>query len=154
MHSEDHYQKGINLTESDIEKYLQNIDCYVIGRKTYETTLELGWPYGEKQVYVITSQALSSNKNSVTFVQGPILTFIQNLKHNHKNIWIAGGASLVSSCLKENIIDEIVYTIAPSLLGKGKPFFQKDIPQYALQLKDVKAFKNGFVDLHYIVNKT
>ena len=36
MHSTDHYEKGITLTEEDIAKFIETIDCYVMGSKTYE----------------------------------------------------------------------------------------------------------------------
>ena len=54
------YAQGKVLTEQDITSYLERIDCYMIGAKTYETALKLGWPYGDKPVYVL-SQSIKSS---------------------------------------------------------------------------------------------
>ncbi len=52
--------------------------------------------------------------------------------------------------LKEKLIDEMIVTIAPVLLGKGIPLFQNNDFQTALSLKEVNHF-NQFVELHYEV---
>ena len=44
MRSTDYYDKGIDLTEEYIAEFLESIDCYVMGSKTYEHAVELGWP--------------------------------------------------------------------------------------------------------------
>jgi dihydrofolate reductase len=46
MHSTDNFEKGCTLTEEYIAEFLKSIDGYVMGSRTYEQALQLGWPYG------------------------------------------------------------------------------------------------------------
>jgi dihydrofolate reductase len=50
------YERGASISEEEIAKFLKTIDCYVLGSHTYEHALELGWPYGDTPVVVVTSE--------------------------------------------------------------------------------------------------
>ena len=52
MHSKDTYRKGIELSDEYVANFLKSMDCYVMGSRTYEHAIELGWPYGEVPVLV------------------------------------------------------------------------------------------------------
>ena len=154
LHSSDRYEKGISLSEADIEAYLSKIDCYVMGSHTYEHALELGWPYGDHPVIVLTNRSLHSDKESVQFYAGDLPQLIEkNLYPKYKNIWVVGGSMLAKDFLRLNLIDEIILSIMPIILGNGLLFFDfigKEIP---LHLKDIMAFKDGMVELCYEVRK-
>ena len=62
MLSKDSFAEGVTLTEKDISDFLASVDCYVMGSYTYEHALELGWPYGETPVYVLSSRTLPKEK--------------------------------------------------------------------------------------------
>jgi dihydrofolate reductase len=64
------------------------------------------------------------------------------------NIWLVGGGNLLHSFIKEKLIDEIIITIAPTLIGHGKPLFKKNDFELELKLKSMRRF-NQFVELHY-----
>lgn len=154
MKSIDYYEKGIELSDEFISEFLRSIDCYVMGSRTYELAVELGWPYGEVPVFVLTNRNLKSDRNSVQFLSGKLSKVIDDkLKPKFENIWMVGGALLTKEFLKLGIADEINITIIPILLGDGKLFFDyigKEIP---LHLKDVTAFKDGMVEMVYEINK-
>ncbi|MFS4493883.1 dihydrofolate reductase family protein [Maribacter sp. 2308TA10-17] len=154
MHSKDNYEKGVELTEEYISKFLKSIDCYIMGSQTYERTIELGWPYGEVPVFVLTNRNLKSNKKSVHFLSGKLTEIINDkLKSKFENMWMVGGTMLTKEFLKLGLADEINITIIPTLLGDGTLFFDyigKEIP---LHLKDVTAFKDGMVEMVYGINK-
>jgi len=69
-----------------------------------------------------------------------------------ENIWLVGGGELVQSFLQTELIDEIIVTIAPTLLGSGIPLFKRQEVLVDLELKGVRNF-NQFVELHYEVKK-
>jgi len=69
MQSTDHYEKGKTLTDKEIANFLDSIDCYVMGSRTYEHALELGWPYGDIPVIVLTKRASSANRKNVDLLQ-------------------------------------------------------------------------------------
>lgn len=72
LNSTDHYERGITLSDEKIVEFLSAIDCYVMGSRTYEHALELGWPYGNVPVIVITDRDLSTDKSSVEFYAGDL----------------------------------------------------------------------------------
>ena len=68
LQSKDHYEKGHTLSPEEIAEFIQSIDCYVMGSRTYEHALKLGWPYGEVPVVVLTNRTLPAERNSVEFL--------------------------------------------------------------------------------------
>src|SRR5580765_1115946 len=59
------YEAGASISQEQVATFLRAIDCYVMGSRTYEHALELGWPYGETPVIVVTSRERSSARKSV-----------------------------------------------------------------------------------------
>ena len=64
------YEAGISISEEEAATFVKTIDCYVLGSRTYEHALELGWPYGDTPTVVVTSRAWPSAKESVEFYSG------------------------------------------------------------------------------------
>lgn len=152
--SGDHYESGIALSKEDIKNYLAGIDCYVMGSKTYEQALVHGWPYGEKPVFVLSSRSLTSHYANVQFHNSELIEFFENkLRKEFKNIWIVGGPQLVKNCLQKKLVDEIIITIIPVLLGDGILFFDFIGIEQKLHLKNTVAYKDGLVELTYQIIK-
>ncbi|WP_372945883.1 dihydrofolate reductase family protein [Muriicola sp.] len=151
MNPQHHYPEGIELSEDYIAGFLQSIDCYVMGSRTYEHAIELGWPYRDKPVYVFTKRKLNTDKESVVFLNGPLEEATHSIKKKHENIWMVGGSALTSEFLRLNLVNHIVITIAPVILGEGIPFFDSVGREISLELADHMVFKNGMVELNYRV---
>lgn len=155
MHSQDHYAKGITLSDDDITAFLKGIDCYVMGSKTYEQALELGWPYGDVPVIVLTTRNLVTKKETVTFYSGDLEQLVNDqLKPNYKNIWMVGGAMLTKEFIRLKLAQELVVSIIPIILGGGTLFFDYIGQEQLLHLKEVKAYQDGMVELCYEVKKS
>src|SRR5688572_5140880 len=85
METPDSYAKGASF--DDAEELIKSIDCYVMGSRTYEQALSLGWPYGTLPVVVLTHRKLPKNNPSVEFYAGDLTKLVnQRLKHKYKNI--------------------------------------------------------------------
>ncbi len=154
LQSTDNYEKGITLSQEDIEKFIKTIDCYVMGSKTYEHALELGWPYGDKPVIVVTNRDLKTNKENVTFYSGNLDQLVNNqLKPKYKSIWIVGGTMLAKDFIRAALVDDIIISIMPIILGDGILFFDYIQQEYRLHLKDMTAYKDGMVELWYEMKK-
>ena len=67
LESSDNYHNGIILTEEEAAAFIEAIDCYVMGSRTYEQALELGWPYGDVPVTILTSRDLPAHSENVEF---------------------------------------------------------------------------------------
>lgn len=148
MDTPDSYEKGVGFEAA--EGLVQAIDCYVMGARTYEHALGLGWPYGEVPVVVLTHRELPNERASVEFYAGDLAELVhQRLKPRYKNIWLVGGALLTREFLRRQLADDIIIAILPILLGEGTPFVEPVGGEHALHLKDVTAYKNGIVELWY-----
>ena len=134
----------------EVATFLKSIDCYVMGSRTYEHALELGWPYGDTPVIVVTSRVRPSTRKSVEFYSGDLNALVKaKLAPAYRNIWLVGGAMLCQRFLSLGLVDQIKLTLAPVLLGQGLRLFDGAANEERWHLKNVVAFKNGFVELSY-----
>jgi len=144
------YEAGVSISEEEAATFLRTIDCYVLGSRTYEHALELGWPYGDTPTVVVSGRERPSARKSVEFYSGDLKTLVDvKLAPRYRNIWLVGGAMLCQRFLELGLVDEIKLTIAPVLLGKGLRLFGGSLTEQRWNLKNVVAYKNGFVELSY-----
>ncbi|PWJ60257.1 dihydrofolate reductase [Dyadobacter jejuensis] len=130
--------------------FIDGIDTVILGRKTYEWVLRHAeYPHADKDSYVITRQARPS-VGRIQFYTGDISSLVNELKNKPgKDIFCDGGAEIVHLLLKEGLVEEIILSIIPVLLGAGTPLFKEPRPYEGLQLLSSKAFESGLVQLHY-----
>jgi dihydrofolate reductase len=144
------YEAGVAISEEEAAAFVKAIDCYVLGSRTYEHALELGWPYGDTPTIVVTSREWPPAKKSVEFYSGDLKALVDvKLAPRFQNIWLVGGAKLCQRFLSLALVDEIRLTIAPVLLGDGLRLFGGPLTEERWDLKNVVAYKNGFVELSY-----
>ncbi len=144
------YEAGVSISVEEAATFVKAIDCYVLGSRTYEHALELGWPYGDTPTVVVTSRKLPPAKESVEFYSGDLEALVDvKLAPRFRNIWLVGGAMLCQRFLELGLVDEIRLTIAPVLLGDGLRLFGGLPTERSWDLKNVVAYKNGFVELSY-----
>jgi len=150
MHSTDRYEQGIVPTKEFIAEFLKSIDCYVMGSKTYEHALELGWAYGDTPVVVLTHRNLPNSRTTVEFYSGDLNKLVNDrLKPNFKNIWVVGGAKVAKDFIVSGLVDDIRLSIMPTIIGGGLLFFDYLGKEQRLHLKNTTAYKDGMVELHY-----
>lgn len=144
------YEAGVSISPEEAAKFLKNIDCYVMGSRTYEHALELGWVYGDTPVVVISHRDLPAARKSVEFYSGDLKRLLdEQLAPRYRNIWLVGGAMVCQRFLELGLVDEIRLTIAPVLLGEGLRLFGDSPTGQPWNLKNVTPYKNGFVELTY-----
>jgi dihydrofolate reductase len=157
LETSDEFADGDTLDPGFVEAFLKSIDCYVMGSRTYETALGfeakgLGWSYGDKPVFVLTSRDLPRTRETVEFYSGDLTPFVNGrLRSTFRTIWFVGGGVVSGECLRLGLADEVRYSILPILIGDGIPFFEKLDRDIALHLAEVKAYKSGIVELRYEV---
>ena len=157
LETTDEFAGGETMDPGFVEAFLKTIDCYVMGSRTYETALNfeakgLGWSYGDKPTFVLTSRELPRTRDTVEFYSGDLAQFVNaRLRPKFRSIWFVGGSALSAECLRLGLADEIRFSIVPILIGDGVPFFAKLDSDIPLHLAEVKAYKNGMVELRYEV---
>ena len=159
LETSDEFIGGDSLDPSQVEAFLKTIDCYVMGSRTYETALSfeakgLGWSYGDKPTFVLTSRNLPRTRDTVQFHSGDLSQFVnEQLRPAFGSIWFVGGGAVAGECLRRGLADEIRYSILPILIGDGVPFFEKLDRDVILHLAEVKAYNSGIVELRYDVRE-
>jgi dihydrofolate reductase len=144
------YEKGVSISQEEAAAFVKAIDCYVLGSRTYEHALELGWPYGDTPTVVTTKRKLPCTRESVEFYSGDLTTLlVEKLAPRYRNIWLVGGAILSQRFLELGLVNEIKLTIAPVLLGDGLRLFGSSLVEQRWNLKNVVAYRNGFVESSY-----
>ncbi|MGB4968476.1 MAG: dihydrofolate reductase family protein [Saprospiraceae bacterium] len=136
--------------------FIKTIDTVIMGRKTYDWVMNHAqeFPHLEKTVYIITRTARPA-KGNIQFYTGELKHLIHELKSNPgKNIFIDGGAEIVNILLKDGLIDELIISVIPTLLGDGIKLFKTGCPRQILKLKKIERYPTELIQLHYIVKRT
>ncbi|QOR68236.1 dihydrofolate reductase [Cytobacillus suaedae] len=137
--------------DNGYETFYNTVDTIIMGRKTYDQVLHLekgNFPYKNKKCYVFSRSNMSSNEY-VEFVSEDIRQFTNRLKNEEgKNIWLVGGGELLTTFIKERLIDEMIITIAPTIIGRGIPLFKDLENEIEYSLKEITRI-NQFAQLHY-----
>jgi dihydrofolate reductase len=157
LETADDFADGATMEPGEVKAFLKTIDCYVMGSRTYETALRfeaqgLGWVYGDKPTFVLTSRTLPRTRSSVEFYSGDLAQLVNGrIRPAFRSIWVVGGGVVAAECLRLGLADEVRYSIVPVVIGDGIAFFEgldNDVP---LHLAEVKTYKTGMVELRYDV---
>ncbi|MEW6323452.1 MAG: dihydrofolate reductase family protein [Acidobacteriota bacterium] len=157
LETADEFPRGDELDPAFVEAFLKTIDCYVMGSRTYETALGfeargMGWAYGDTPTAVLTTRHLPRTRANVEFHAGDLAQIVTDrLRPRFRSIWVVGGATVAGECLRRGLADEVRYSIVPIAIGDGIPFFDGLDRDVALHLAEVKAYRNGMVELRYEV---
>jgi len=139
-----------------LKDYWANIDCMLMGRKTYEVTQKMNpsgkKPHGDMKTYVFSRTLEPGERDGVEIVTENVEEFVRGLKEQDgKNICLMGGGDLAKTFFEAGLIDEIGFNIHPVLLGSGIPLFYNMTKQIDLELIECRPFKNGCVYVLYKV---
>jgi len=134
-------------------EFMATIGTIIVGRRTYDYVLKEIGPFhydnGERRVFVITRTPKPA-VGMTTFYAGNLTALIQGLKsESGKNIYCDGGAEIINELLKNDLIDEIIISIIPILVGSGTRLFKEGRPEQQFELLHAKTFDTGLTQLHY-----
>lgn len=144
------------LPQSDVsgyDEFYKTVDVIIMGKTTYDQVLTFGkYPYKNKKSYVFTKSQNSTKDENTEFVSG-VDEFVKDILPNLEgNIWLVGGGQIISTFVNHGIVDEIILSIVPVVLGKGIPLFQNIQKEIKLEL--VKTTNHDkLVELHYTILK-
>lgn len=146
----------LSIVQKDGEDYgytafVQTVDTVILGRKTYDWVMTQvpEFPHADRQAFIITKTA-RPGIGKTNFYTGNLNELIVSIKRAPgKNIFIDGGAEIVNELLRENLIDEMIISIIPVLLGDGIKLFQDGRPERRLEHIVTRQFDTGLIQLHY-----
>jgi len=136
------------------DEFLAAVDALVIGRKTFETVLTFAsWPYGEKPVFVLSTRTLAPTPLGavVERMSGhPADIMSQLAARGIHHVYVDGGIT-IQRFLQAGLIQRLIITRIPVLLGAGIPLFgtlQRDI---VLRHVGTRQYASGLVQSEYVV---
>jgi dihydrofolate reductase len=135
------------------DEFYSSVDVIVIGRKTFEVVLTFGeWPYGKKQVIVLSSGPLDFSLvkgGVVEQMSGSPAEIVKQLDaRGFEHAYIDGGIT-IQRFLAAGCIDRMVITRVPILIGAGIPLFGAVPRDVFLRHVATRTYKGGLVQSEY-----
>jgi dihydrofolate reductase len=83
LETSDEFAAGESMDPAFVETFLKSIHCYVMGSRTYETALRfeakgMGWAYGDKPVFVLTTRNLPRTRDTIQFYSGDLAQLVNS----------------------------------------------------------------------------
>jgi dihydrofolate reductase len=137
------------------DEFIASVDTIVIGRKTFETVLGFdSWPYGDKRVVVLSSSPVDFSKvvGGVVEQMGgePADVVAQLAASGAEHAYIDGGITL-QRFLRAGLIQRLIITRVPVLIGDGIPLFGSLPHDVRLRHIATRHYPSGLVQTEYEV---
>lgn len=134
-------------------EFNKEIDALVMGRRTFETVLgfDFDWPY-KKPVFVLSNKLKEipkSHKGKAFLVNGTLTEILNKIHRKGFNKLYIDGGTTISSFLKADLIDEMILTTIPILLGGGSSLFTELPNELNFELIKTKTYLNQITQNHY-----
>jgi dihydrofolate reductase len=140
------------------DEFMAGIDALVIGRNTFEIVLAFpNWPYGSKRVVALSSQPVDFSAvkdGNVEQMSGAPAEIVSRLAASGAhNLYIDGGIT-IQRFLRAGLIDRLIITRVPVLIGEGIPLFGSLPRDVRLRHIATKHYPSGLVQTEYhVLNK-
>ncbi len=138
--------------------FIDSVDVLLMGRLTYETVQAFDeWPYPVPVVVLSTSRTDADRPprlvDKVRFASGEPSTVLASLAaEGARHVYVDGGR-LVASSLQAGLVDELILTTIPILIGRGRPLFGPLAGDVPLEHVETRAYPSGFVQSRYRVRR-
>jgi dihydrofolate reductase len=136
------------------DEFIATVDALVIGRKTFETVLTFGtWPYGEKPVFVLSTRALATAPPGAVVERmsgAPAEITSQLAARGIRHVYVDGGIT-IQRFLQAGLIERLIITRVPVLIGDGIPLFGALERDIVLRHVATRQYASGLVQSEYVV---
>jgi dihydrofolate reductase len=137
------------------EEFIATVDALVIGRKTFETVLTFDeWPFGEKRVFVLSTRPLAAAPDGA-FVEhmagNPADIVSQLAARGIRHVYVDGGIT-IQRFLQAGLIQRLIITRVPVLIGTGIPLFGPLQHDIALTHVATRQYASGLVQSEYVIS--
>lgn len=136
------------------DEFMTTVDALVIGRKTFETVLTFDtWPYADKPVFVLSTRPLATSPPGaiVERMSGAPADIVSQLDaRGVRHIYVDGGIT-IQRFLQAGLIQRLIITRVPVLIGTGIPLFGPLARDIALRHVATRQYASGLVQSEYVV---
>jgi dihydrofolate reductase len=153
--------EGAEPMKGSYDRFYDGVGALVMGSLTYEFILNHEgkgerWPYAGKPVWVLTSRDLARHGAAdadIRFANAEVSSLYDEMMaaSGERDLWVVGGGNVASQFADEGLLDDVLVTVVPVVLGKGKPLFDRRLPAGPMQLRGARTFDTGMVELRYEV---
>ena len=136
-------------------EFIASVDAIVIGRKTFEKVLTFdGWPYGDKRVVVLSSRPvdLSAAGGAVEQMSGPPAEIVSQLAASGAHHLYVDGGITIQRFLRAGLIQRLIITRVPVLIGDGIPLFGSLPGDVRLRHVATRQYPSGLVQSEYHID--
>jgi len=137
------------------DEFIASVDAIVIGRKTFETVLTFGaWPYGDKRVVVLSHHPVDFSAvrgGAVEQMSEPPVAIAAKLAASGTHHVYVDGGITIQGFLRAGLIDRLVITRVPVLIGEGIPLFGSLPHDVRLRHVVTRSYASGLVQSEYEV---
>src|SRR5437870_7604025 len=137
------------------DEFIASVDAIVIGRKTFETVLAFpSWPYGDKRVVVLSTRALDFSALRGAVVEqmaGPPAEIVARLAATGSHHLYVDGGITIQGFLRAGLVQRLVITRVPVLIGEGIPLFGSLPRDVRLRHVATRHYPSGLVQSEYQV---
>jgi riboflavin biosynthesis pyrimidine reductase len=148
--------------ERDFEDFIAGVDAIVIGGGT------LRWLHGEGHdlphrglpIWLVShddelaarAAAADPDGTPVTRAEGDLGEILDGIAAaGHARAWIGGGGDIAGQALAADRVDEVILTVAPTVLGAGAGVFDHaDLPRRLFTLAECREYGKGSVRLRWV----
>ncbi|MGZ5441945.1 MAG: dihydrofolate reductase family protein [Thermoanaerobaculia bacterium] len=137
------------------DEFIATVDAIVIGRNTFETVLAFdSWPYGDKRVVILSSRPLDlsaamARGGAVEQMGGSPAEVVARLAASGAHHVYVDGGITIQRFLREGLIDRLVITRVPVLIGEGIPLFAALPRDIRLDHVATRHYPSGLVQSEY-----
>jgi len=137
------------------DEFMATVDALVIGRKTFETVLTFDtWPYGEKPVFVLSTRPLAPFPIGAVVERmagAPAEIVSQLAARGIQHVYVDGGIT-IQRFLQAGLIQRLIITRVPVLIGAGIPLFGAVPRDIVLRHIGTRQYASGLVQSEYVVS--
>ncbi len=132
------------------DSFMSTVDGMAMGRGTWNHIESIDpLPFGDRKLFVFTHRPPQNDRQGVTFWErAPDKALAEWTALGLEHIYLDGG-QLISSFLARGLVDDLLLTKIPILLGSGKPLFSRFGRTTKLSLDAVESFPSGIVNIRY-----
>ena len=145
------------------ERFYEGVGALVSGSTTYEfllrhDTTKDAWPYPGKPYWVLSSRepAIPEGEDVDVRIENAKVTDLYDQmieSAGERDLWVVGGGNVASQFAAAGLLDDVLLTVVPVVLGSGKPLFDDPLPGGPMRLTGTTVFASGMVELCYRIDR-
>ena len=148
------FLKTLTGAENDYEVFYADVDSLIMGARTWDFMVAHGsWPYAGKPTWIVThAEELAElpGADPVEIFAGDLGELVRLIESSElKRTWLVGGGDLAGQLLAADLLDELILTVAPTVIGAGPALADGAFPLPAFELVAQEQFGTNGVRVRY-----